>query len=178
MIETSRLLIRHFEEQDFVDLYEFLSNPAIYRFEPGEPVNLEKAGELAYKRSQNNDFWAVILRSANKLVGQLYFVQTDPKELMTWELGYIINPVFHNQGYASEASEALIRYGFEHFNIHRVMAHCNPENAASWRVLEKIGMKKEGFFRKNIFFRTDSNGLPIWTDTFEYAILKEDFGNR
>jgi [ribosomal protein S5]-alanine N-acetyltransferase len=178
MIESSRLLIRPFKDQDFESLFEYLSNPAIYRFEPGEPITLEKAGELARERSQDNVFWAVILRSVNKLIGQLYFVQVDPREFMTWELGYIINPAFHNQGYASEASEALVRYGFEHFGIHRVMAHCNPENVASWKVLEKIGMKKEGFFRKNIFFRSDPDGFPLWTDTFEYALLKEDLGKR
>jgi len=178
MIDSSRLIIRPFQELDFLSLFEYLSNPTIYRFEPGEPITLEKAKELAIKRSHNNDFWAVVLKSTEKLIGQLYFVQIEPREFLTWELGYVFNPVFHNQGFASEASDALIRYGFEHFGIHRVMAHCNPENVASWKVLEKVGMKKEGFFRKNIFFRSDPDGFPLWTDTFEYAILKEDLGNR
>jgi len=56
----------------------------------------------------------------------------------------------------------------------RVMAHCNPENIASWKVLEKIGMRREGNFRRNIFFKTAADGTPLWVDTFEYAILKDD----
>jgi ribosomal-protein-alanine N-acetyltransferase len=54
-----------------------------------------------------------------------------------------------------------------------VVAHCNPENIASWRVMEKIGMRREGYFHKNIFFSRDADGTPIWLDTYEYAILKE-----
>ena len=174
MITTSRLLIRQFQEKDHTFLFEYLSNPIVYRFEPGEPISLEKAKELTLVRSQKTDFWAVILKSTSEMVGHLYFKQTEPKELLTWELGYIFNPVFHNNGYATEAAHALIHYGFNHFGIHRVIAHCNPENIASWRVLEKIGMTREGQFQKNIFFRRDIDGSPLWTDSFEYAILEDD----
>ena len=108
------------------------------------------------------------------MVGHLYFQQIEPKAFLTGELGYIFNTAFQNKGYATEAAFGLIQYGFEQLGIHRVIAHCNPENIPSWRVLEKIGMKREGCFRKNVFFRTTPEGSPIWTDTYEYAILKED----
>ena len=54
------------------------------------------------------------------------------------------------------------------------MAHCNPENIASWRVLEKIGMRREGHFQKNVFFKVQADGSPVWIETYEYAILKDD----
>lgn len=174
MITTSRLLIRQFQEQDYPSLFEYLSNPSIYRFEPGEPISLEKAKELALERAQGNDFWAVIRKDDQKLVGHLYFSQIEPKDYQTWELGYIFNPAFHNQGYATESASGLVHYGFTHLGIHRVIAHCNTENVASWKVLEKIGMRREGCFRKNVFFRTTEDGSPLWVDSFEYAILKED----
>lgn len=174
MIKTSRLLIRPFQGQDYSSLFEYLSNPTIYRFEPGEPISLEQARALALERSRETDFWAVVLKDDQKMVGHLYFKHIEPKEFLTWELGYIFNPVFQNKGYATESAIGLIQYGFEHMGIHRVIAHCNPENMASWRVLEKIGMKREGHFRKNIFFHTTSDGSPLWIDTYEYAILKED----
>jgi ribosomal-protein-alanine N-acetyltransferase len=157
MIHTSRLLIRQFQEQDYTSLFEYLSNPSIYRFEPGEPISLEKAKELASERAQGNDFWVVILKGDQKMVGHLYFKQIEPKE-----------------GYATESASGLVHFGFTHFGIHRVVAHCNPENVASWKVLEKIGMRREGYFRKNVFFRTATDGSPLWVDSFEYAILKED----
>jgi [ribosomal protein S5]-alanine N-acetyltransferase len=174
MIHTSRLIIRPFKEQDYQSLFEYLSNPLIYRYEPGEPISMEEAKELAANRSQNNIFWAVNLKSTDELIGQLYFPQIEPNEFMTWELGFIFNPRFQNNGYATESASALVRYGFEHWGIHRVMANCNPENIASWRVLEKIGMGREGNLRKNIYFKTDDNGNPLWTDTFTYAILQDD----
>jgi RimJ/RimL family protein N-acetyltransferase len=178
MIETPRLLIRPFRPQDGPALFEYLSNPDVYRFEPGEPLSLARSMEIARERSKKNHFWAVIQKNTQQLVGHLYFKQIEPMQFLTWELGYIFNPVFHNNGYASESSSALIRYGFQQFGIHRVTAHCNPENIASWRVMEKIGMTREGVYKKNSFTRRDENGSPIWTDTFAYAILKSEVENR
>jgi len=175
MLETPRLLIRPFQAADASALYDYLSNPLVYRFEPGEPISLEKARELALKRSQNNDFWAVVLKDTGTLVGHLYFKQSDPAERLTWELGYIFNPACQSRGYATEASAALLRHAFEHFGMLRVVAHCNPENIASWRVMEKIGLRREGHHKKNVFFHRDANGEPLWTDTLDYALLREEF---
>jgi len=174
MIHTPRLLIRPFLEQDCDSLFEYLSDPGIYKYEPGDPITLDEARKLTLERSRSTIFWAVVLQDTQKMVGHLYFQQTEPQEFLTWELGYIFNPRFQNNGYASESAAALIRYGFDHFGIHRVMAHCNPENIASWKVLEKIGMRREGYFRQNIFFKKAADGSPLWVDTFEYAILDED----
>lgn len=174
MIQTARLLIRRFQEKDYQCLYDYLSNPGIYRYEPGEPVTREAARELARKRSQNNDFWAVVLLNTDQLVGHLFFKQIEPPEFLTWELGFIFNPAHQNKGYATESSTALIRYGFEHWGIHKVIANCNPENIPSWRVLEKIGMIREGLVRKNVYFRQDDEGNPLWNDSYTYGILKED----
>ncbi len=173
-IETARLVVRPFQEEDWVPLLDYLSNPAVYRFEPGEPITSAEAKELALERSQHIDFWAVVLKSSNTMVGHLYFSQVEPLEWLTWELGYIFNPTFQNQGYASESAAALIRYAFEKWDAHRIVAHCNPENSASWRVMEKIGMRREGLMLKNVFFRRDAGGAPLWMDSFEYAMLKED----
>ena len=56
---------------------------------------------------------------------------------------------------------------------HRVIAQCNPANIASWRVLEEIGFVREGHLRRNIFFRVDGDGRPLWQDTFEYGLLND-----
>ncbi len=174
MIQTPRLIIRPFQEQDCNSLFEYLSDPGIYKYEPGEPITMDEARKLTLERSKSTIFWAVELRDTQKMVGHLYFQQTEPLEFLTWELGYIFNPRYQNKGYATESATALIRYGFDHWGIHRVIAHCNPENIASWKVLEKIGMRREGHFRSNIFFKTNGDGSPVWVDTCEYAILKEE----
>ncbi len=174
MIHTQRLLIRPFMEEDAEQLYAYLSNPLIYRFEPGAPITFDEAREMTRERSRGTDFWAVVLKDGNRLVGHLYFKQNEPAEWLTWELGYIFNPAYQRQGYATESATALVRYGFEHWGVHRVVAHCNPENIASWRVMEKIGMIREGHLRQNVWLHRDANGNPIWTDSYEYGLLQDD----
>jgi ribosomal-protein-alanine N-acetyltransferase len=176
LLETKRLLIRQFAPADYRDLFDYLSLPEIYRFEPGQPVTLAEAKDLCVQRAQGTDFLAVELAQAGKMIGHLYFKQVEPVRLMVWELGYIFNPAWHRRGYGSEAAAALVRYGFEHFDIHRVMARCNPENMASWKLLEKIGFRREGFFHNSGSVHTDGNGTPIWTDVYEYSMLKNWIG--
>ena len=98
MIETSRLTIRPFQEQDCDLLFEYLSDPGIYKYEPGEPITLDEARKLTLERSRSTIFWAVVLQDTQKMVGHLYFQQTEPLEFLTWELGYIFNPRFQNNG--------------------------------------------------------------------------------
>ena len=176
MIETERLVIRPFRESDYQDLYEYLSIEETYRFEPGDPVSLKEARKITGERVGKVNWWAVILNDneEEKLIGHISLFQVEPDIFRTWEIGYIFNPTYHNHGYATEAASAVIRYVFEKLNAHRIIAHCNPANQASWKVLEKCGLTREGVRRKNAYFRTDENGNPIWFDSYEYAILADD----
>ena len=173
MIETDRLTIRRFTESDFMDLNEYLSDPLTYVFEPGRPISINQARRLAAKRSKRSDFLGVILKENKKLIGHLYFKKIEPKEFLTWEIGYIFNPAYQGKGYASEASAALVDFAFKHLSVHRIMARCNPENVASWKLLERIGLKREGHFAKYGFTHKDESGNPIWTDAYEYSIVRE-----
>ena len=174
MIETDRLIIRKFLPGDWEDLYDYLSLKEIYTFEPGQPITKEEAKEMTANRSCGNAFFAVTLKQLNKMVGHLYFSHIEPMAFMTWELGFIFNPLYQNKGYCTEASKALIDHAFVHWNAHRITAYCNPDNVASWKVLEKIGMKREGFFEKKAFFRRDENNQPIWHDCYAYGKLRDD----
>jgi RimJ/RimL family protein N-acetyltransferase len=175
MLETERLIIRNFETNDSHDLFDYLSLPITYIFEPGEPITLEQATSLTEERKGNNDFLAVILKRENKMIGHLYFKQVEPLEFMTWELGYIFNPNYQNNGYCTEASRKIMEYGFLNLNAHKIVAFCNPKNPSSWHVLEKIGMKKEGVFIEKAFFKRDISGNPIWHDCFAYGLLHSEY---
>lgn len=174
MIETLYLFIRGFKDTDSVDLYEYLSKPDIYAFEPGQPISLSEAEKLAIERSKGRDFYAVVLKENEKMIGHLYFKQIDPQVMMTWELGYIFNPMYHRKGYASEAARALIEFAFQNDKVHRIMARCDPKNPASWKLLEKIGFRREGHFKQCATFRNDELGNPVWHNAYEYGLLKED----
>lgn len=173
MIETERVIIREFRPEDAEDLYEYLSLNETYTFEPGEPVTLEKAREIAIERSMGNDFLAVVRKQDHKMIGHLYFSRVDPKRFLTWELGYIFNPRYQRQGYASEAAGALIDHAFRNTNLHRVMARCSVENTASWKLLERIDFTREGTFREHGFLRRDDRGNPLWNDVYEYSRLSK-----
>jgi len=173
MIKTERLLIRKFQEEDSEDLFEYLSLPETYLFEPGSPITKEQAREMAMDRSVGNNFFAVELLIEKKMIGHLYFNQSSPKDFLTWELGFIFNPKYYRKGYCTEASKHMIIFAFKEYNAHRINAYCNPMNDASWHVLENIGMKREGYFKEKAFFRKDKDNNPIWHDCYAYGIIKE-----
>ena len=175
---TNRLTIRPFAASDAADLYEYLSDPTVYKYEPGEPISLDYSVQVVKERSETMDFWAIELKESRKMIGHLYFKQIEPAEFRTWELGYIVNPAYQRKGYATEATATLLRKAFKEKGIHRVFANCNPENLASWKVLEKVGLRREGLLRKNIFFRRGDHGEELWIDTYEYAILEDEASDR
>jgi [ribosomal protein S5]-alanine N-acetyltransferase len=174
IMETERLMIRPFSEEDWRDLHEYLSQEQVLKYEPGNVSNEEDCRKIARERAQADRFWAVCLKESDKMIGHIYFEQKEPAPFQTWMLGYIFNPAFYGNGYATEACQRILKYGFEELGAHRVMAMCNPDNAASWRLLERLHMRREGHFKKAAFFRTTADGQPIWHDAYQYAILKEE----
>lgn len=174
-METERLWVRNFMEDDWKGLYEYLSIKEVLRYEPGDVSSEEDCKKMCIERSQGNVFWAVCLKENGKMIGHLYFNQADPHEFLTWELGYIFNPEYYGKGYATEASRRLLQYGFEELGAHRIIAMCSPDNAPSWKLLERLSMRREGYFKKKAFFRNGINGEPLWLDVYEYAILSEEW---
>lgn len=173
-ITTERLLIRRFKSSDWKDLYEYLSDEKVVHFEPYETFSEEECMEEAVNRAQDEAFLAVCLKESGKLIGNLYFEKSD---FGAYELGYVFNHNYWNNGYAGESAKALMDYAFNEWNIRRIIAMCNPENDRSWKLLERLGMRREGHLLKNIYFKTDDNNVPIWQDTYEYAILKSEWKN-
>lgn len=175
ILETDRLIIRKFCGDDWCDLYEYLSQEAVVKYEPYDVLSKEDCKEEATYRSQNDAFWAVCLKETNKLIGNVYFQQLDPKEFLTWEIGYVFNPEYYGNGYATEACKGILKYAFEELGAHRIIGMCNPENTSSWKLLERLSMRKEGHFRKAAFFKKSNEGKPIWHDGYQYSILDEEF---
>ncbi len=104
------------------------------------------------------------------MIGNIY---CGARDFGAKEVGYIVNEAYRRQGYAAEALAAVIETAFRE-GAHSLYAACDPRNVRSWKLLEKLGRKREAHFRKNIWFRQDENGVPVWKDTFGYAMLKED----
>jgi len=174
VLNTERLKIRQFKESDYTDLYEYLSDKQTYKYEPGKPITIEKAKKLCVERAKNNLFFAVELKSENKLIGHISFNAIEPKNLLIYGIGYIFNKKYQGKGFATEAITCFIKHQFSVLNIHKIIAYCNPKNKKSWKLLERLNFTREGKLRENIYFNKDTNGNPIWLDTYEYGLLKED----
>jgi RimJ/RimL family protein N-acetyltransferase len=174
-IETERLIIRRFQPGDEDDLYEYLSQAAVVEFEPYGVFTRAETEKEAKERSENEAFFAVCLKENQKVIGNLYFARQEPKKIRTWELGYVFNSDFWGKGYALEACWGILQYAFETLDAHRVAAMCNPENTASWKLLERLGFRREGHLIKNMYFKRDSEGNPIWNDTYIYSMLGVEY---
>jgi RimJ/RimL family protein N-acetyltransferase len=174
-VTQPELLIRRFNPSDAAGLNAYLSRPEVVRFEPYGVQSAADCVRLAAERAASPDFWAVCLRSSGELVGNLYFQHQEPAEWRTYELGYVFHPDHWGRGYASRAASALVNAAFSEGNAHRVQASCNPDNVASWRLLERIGFRREGHLLRNASFDMDADGAPVWQDTYVYAVLVDEW---
>lgn len=166
-MKTERLCIRKYEEKDFEDLYEYLSDEEVVRFEPYLPMSREEVRKCLEDRIASDEFMAVEELETGKLIGNLYLGERYAESV---ELGYVFNRSFWGKGYAFEACDCLCQYAAEQ-GKHRIEANCDPENQASWHLLERLGFVREGHLHKDIYFRTDADGKPIWKDTYIYSKL-------
>jgi len=171
-METERLMLRRFSCDDWQDLYEYLSQESVVEFEPYEVFTDVASITEARRRSADNRFWAICLKGSGKVIGNVYL---SKQNLGTWELGFVLNEKYRGNGYATEAARALLSDIFCNQNARRVVAMCNPLNESSWKLLERLGLRREGHLLKNIFLKKDQNGEPLWCDTYEYAILSDEW---
>lgn len=175
ILETDRLIIRRFQLEDWMDLYDYLSREEVVRFEPYNVFSEEECVKEAARRTEMECFLAVCLKETEKLVGNIYFQQEGPKEFLTWELGYVFNLDFWGKGYATESCRRIMDFAFADLYTRRITAMCNTKNERSWKLLERLGMRREGHFIKNVHFKFDENKNPLWNDSYAYAILAEEW---
>ena len=171
-IISDRLIIRKFNENDWQDLYEYLSDEEVVKFEPYGTYSEDQAKEEAINRANSDIFYAVCQKENGKVIGNLSFIKGD---FDTWELGYVFNRKYQGNGYATESAKKLVDYAFSNLGARRIIAMCSPLNTRSWKLLERLKMRREGLLLQNVYFKTDDYGQPIWLDTYEYGILKSEW---
>ena len=130
------------------------------------PYRLADAEDfIAAANSRDGEASFIVMRDGRLIGG----CGIDPREEGP-ELGYWFGVPFWGRGYATEAARALLRHAFETLGCHRVLATCQPENPASWRVMEKLGMRREAHFRKVL-----PREAGVWWDEYVYALLAEEY---
>jgi RimJ/RimL family protein N-acetyltransferase len=166
MIETDRLILRRFSDNDLLDLFEYLADPNVVKYEPYQPMSMQEVREELDRRIASDEMVAVVLKSSGKLIGNVYLGKRDNNAL---EIGFVFNKNYWNQGYARESCAALIHEAFS-TGVDRIFAECDPENQNSWRLLERLGFSRTDHLEKNVFFWKDLDGHPIWKDTYIYSL--------
>ena len=174
-LRTLRLLLRECLPTDADALRAFDTNPTIWQFRGGAlPGPEQSAKRLARKLSAAGEQprtrfpLLVFLGDDGPLIGTATLRITHLQNAGA-ELSGALDPAFWGQGLATEAGEALLRWTFHDLGLHRVWATCNPENVGSWRVMEKLGMRREGHLRA-----CERVG-DSWRDQFLYAVLAEEW---
>ena len=150
ILETERLLLREFVKEDFLDLFRMNRDKEIMQYVgDGSTRSYEEQIEeldrliLNYAKRPGLGIWATLLKDSHTFIGGSGLVYYDNTPEI--EIGYRILKEHWNQGYATEASIALLQYGFEQLGLKKIVSSAHVDNIASRRVMEKIGLKFKDF---------------------------------
>lgn len=175
-IQTERLVLRQFRHDDYRDMFKWASNPEVVKYlsyDPHETLEVSKAVTdmwvEAYESPETYN-WAIEFQK--KVIGNISVVAME-SECFSCHLGWQIDVPFWNQGIMTEAAQAIVNYLFEIVGFDRITSGHDIRNIGSGRVMEKIGMIREGVFRRYIYQKDGSIG-----DKAYYAILKSDWARN
>ena len=176
MLETERLILREFREDDFdaVHSYAGCTDNTVYwpwgtNSEDDTKTFIRGViNETMKEDSRRNYIYAAILKDTGKLIGDCDISLEDGEMALGWTL----HRDYWKQGYGTEMGRALLEFGFEELCLHRITAHCDSENNGSYGIMEKIGMRREGLFLEARPAHKLSN--KKYGDELHYAILKDE----
>ena len=174
--ESERLIFRKFDKKDAPRLYQIRSNPKVMEYM--DNISLKSIEEAKFLiKSFKYDFkqqkgisWAITDKQTNLLIGSFAFWRMV-KQHCRAEIGYSLLPEYWGKGFMTETFETLIEFGFGKMHLHSIEANVNPQNQNSIKMLERIGFKKEAYFRENYFY------LDKFIDSVIYSLLETDQRN-
>ena len=177
-IETERLVLRRFKySDDDTMLKNWIADEKIQSLY-SEPVYTTKkeVKELLDKYIryyEKDDYyrWAIIEKSSNECIGQIAYFLVDSKNHFA-EIEYCVGIDFQCRGYATEATKAVIAYGFDKINLHKVQICTKAINKPSKRVIEKCGFIYEGTLRDFFYI----NGAYV--DRLYFSMLKSEYESK
>jgi RimJ/RimL family protein N-acetyltransferase len=172
VLKTENFVIRALERKDLEVFSQYRSLEIVAKYQDWASFTYQDAVELL--ESMNDSIFgaegswyqlAILSLKSDELVGDLYIHFIDQDQI---EIGFTISPQHQGKSVATEAVSSLLGYVFGDLNKHRVVATTDVENTASYRLLEKLGFRREGHFIQNIFFK------GAWGDEYKYALLRSE----
>ena len=173
IIETNRLILREVAAEDALDMYHYLSDEEVVKhmgLPPAQSVE-EVMDEIDWYHSIIKDGtgirWGVTLKDSGKVIGSCGYLNMQHKHYRA-EVGFELSKNYWGKGIASEALEAIIMYGFNHYHLERIEALIEPGNIQSQRLVSKLGFTNEGLLRHYEYT------LGKFDDLYMYSIIKRD----
>ena len=148
-LETERLIIRPYVEDDLMESFHLMQDKELFKYKDMDVMTLDEFKGLfrwlidSYNVGFDSNFaysFNIILKETNAHIGWVGLGGL-PSDITKKEIFYLIGLKYQNQGYGTEASKAMLEYGFNTIDIDEIVAVCTKENIASKRVMEKIGLK-------------------------------------
>ena len=181
LCESKRLYLRDFNSDDAEAVFSYAGNAENTYFMEWGPDSREDVDNFMAQKfteqieSPRRRFdLAVCLRENGKLIGSAGLFLDESRSQA--ELGYIFHRDYQHMGYASEAAEALLRFGFMNLDLHRIYARCDGENFASEAVMKRIGMRKEADMKSCKYTKVGQK--QQWRGEKLYALLQKEYLNR
>ena len=174
-IESARLRLRHFRDSDITLFMGYRNDPIVAKYQSWEGISELEARTFIQEQKKvqpgvpGQGFQiAIELKATGVLIGDCYFT-INAFDHRQAEIGFTLSHEFQGHGYAAEAVSCFLNYAFHTFDLHRIIAITDCENIASVALLERLGMRREGHFIQNIWFKGK------WGDEYLYAILKDEW---
>jgi ribosomal-protein-alanine N-acetyltransferase len=174
-IITDRLVLREFRREDDLAVDAFASDAEVTLHTSWGPNDLQTTRLVLQQWVAEQAMWprssiplAIELGANQELIGSTGFASIENS---TGIFGFVLRKDHWGNGFATEASQALIRFGFGHLGLHRVAAECFVEQTASIRVFQKLGMRREAHFVRNAW----KSG--VWRDAYSYALLSDEWAH-
>jgi RimJ/RimL family protein N-acetyltransferase len=156
----------------------YRNDPGVARYQSWEGISEAEARTFIQEQKEiqpgvpGRGFQVAIeLKETGVLIGDCYFTVNELDDRQA-EIGFTLSRNYQGQGFATEAVSSFLNYVFLTFNLHRIIAITDCENTASVALLERLGMRREGHFLQNIWFKGK------WGDEYLYAILKEEWQSK
>lgn len=175
-LTSSRLILRPFTAADVPAFMAYRNDPEVARYQGWEvPYTQEQAEAFLFEMQQTQPgqpgrwYQLVIEHTASQAVlgdCAFYILAEDPRQA---EIGFTLAAAHQGKGYAAEAIARLLVYLFTDLNLHRVRANCDPLNAASARLLARLGFRREGHFVQSLWFKGG------WVDEVWFGLLQSEW---
>src|SRR5262245_3993919 len=149
ILETNRIVLRHLVLSDAADLYRIYMDPETIKFMGKAPDTVEEERDhiqshiVHHYEKYGVGLWATVLKENNRFIGRCGLMRKQIEGVEEVEIAYLLDREYWGKGLATEAAEAIIKHGSAKYGFRRIVAVIHPQNVASIRVAEKIGMKYE-----------------------------------